>query len=78
MRTSHSITTIAPRLAKALSALKNPAFDSKNPHFQSKYASLAGVRNAIVGRNCHVGRNVTLDHGAVLGDKTTLTDFTRA
>jgi NDP-sugar pyrophosphorylase family protein len=38
----------------------------------------AEVRNAIVGRNCHVGRNVTLDHGAVLGDKTTLTDFTRA
>ncbi|HVG55686.1 MAG TPA: NDP-sugar synthase [Vicinamibacterales bacterium] len=38
----------------------------------------AGVRNAIVGRNCHVGRNVTLDQGAVLGDKTTLTDFTRA
>jgi NDP-sugar pyrophosphorylase family protein len=38
----------------------------------------ADVRNAIVGRNCHVGRNVTLDHGAVLGDKTTLTDFTRA
>jgi NDP-sugar pyrophosphorylase family protein len=38
----------------------------------------AVIRNAIVGRNCHVGRNVTLDHGAVLGDKTTLTDFTRA
>ena len=38
----------------------------------------AEVRNAIVGRNCHVGRNVTLDQGAVLGDKTTLTDFTRA
>jgi len=38
----------------------------------------AEIRNAIVGRNCHVGRNVTLDHGAVLGDKTTLTDFTRA
>jgi NDP-sugar pyrophosphorylase family protein len=38
----------------------------------------AVVRNAIVGRNCHLGRNVTLDHGAVLGDKTTLTDFTRA
>jgi NDP-sugar pyrophosphorylase family protein len=38
----------------------------------------ASVRNAIVGRNCHVGRHVTLDHGAVLGDKTTLTDFTRA
>ena len=38
----------------------------------------AEVRNAIVGRNCHVGRNVMLDHGAVLGDKTTLTDYTRA
>jgi NDP-sugar pyrophosphorylase family protein len=38
----------------------------------------AEIRNAIVGRSCHVGRNVTLDHGAVLGDKTTLTDFTRA
>jgi NDP-sugar pyrophosphorylase family protein len=38
----------------------------------------AEVRNAIIGRNCHVGRNVTLNHGAVLGDKTTLTDFTRA
>jgi NDP-sugar pyrophosphorylase family protein len=38
----------------------------------------AVIRHAIVGRNCHVGRNVTLDEGAVLGDKTTLTDFTRA
>jgi NDP-sugar pyrophosphorylase family protein len=38
----------------------------------------AVVRNAILGRHCHVGRSVTLDRGAVLGDKTTLTDFTRA
>ena len=37
----------------------------------------ASVRDAIVGRNCHLGRNVTLEHGAVLGDRTTLTDFTR-
>ena len=36
------------------------------------------VRNAILGRNCHLGRNVTVDGGAVLGDKTTLTDYTRA
>src|SRR4029079_17454873 len=33
----------------------------------------ADVRNAIVGRSCYLGRNVTLDHGAILGDKTTLT-----
>jgi mannose-1-phosphate guanylyltransferase len=38
----------------------------------------ATVRNAILGRHCHVGRCVTLDRGAVLGDKTTLTDYTRA
>jgi NDP-sugar pyrophosphorylase family protein len=38
----------------------------------------ASVRDAIVGRNCHVGRSVNLDHGAVLGDRTALTDYTRA
>ena len=38
----------------------------------------ATIRNAVIGRNCHVGRNVSLDGGAVLGDRTTLTDFTRA
>jgi NDP-sugar pyrophosphorylase family protein len=38
----------------------------------------AAITNAIVGRNCHLGRNVSLDHGAVLGDKTTLTDYTKA
>ena len=38
----------------------------------------ATVRNAILGRNCYLGRNVNVDGGAVLGDKTTLTDYTRA
>ena len=38
----------------------------------------ASVRDAIVGRHCHLGRSVSLDGGAVLGDKTTLTDYTRA
>jgi NDP-sugar pyrophosphorylase family protein len=37
----------------------------------------ACVRDAILGRNCHIGRNVSVNSGAVLGDKTTLTDFTR-
>ena len=37
----------------------------------------ATVRDAILGRHCHVGRSVTVGAGAVLGDKTTLTDFTR-
>jgi NDP-sugar pyrophosphorylase family protein len=38
----------------------------------------ATVRDAIIGRNCHVGRNVSLNSGAVLGDRTTLTDFSQA
>jgi NDP-sugar pyrophosphorylase family protein len=37
----------------------------------------ACVRDAILGRNCHIGRNVSVNAGAVLGDKTTLTDFTK-
>jgi len=37
----------------------------------------AAVHQAIVGRNCHVGRSVVVNPGAVLGDKTALTDFTR-
>jgi NDP-sugar pyrophosphorylase family protein len=37
----------------------------------------ASVRDAILGRNCHLGRNTSVDHGAILGDKTTLTDYTR-
>jgi NDP-sugar pyrophosphorylase family protein len=32
----------------------------------------------ILGRNCHIGRNVSLTGPAVLGDKTTLTDYTHA
>ena len=38
----------------------------------------ACVRDAIVGRQCHIGRNVHVNSGAVLGDKTTLTDYTKA
>jgi NDP-sugar pyrophosphorylase family protein len=38
----------------------------------------ATVHNAIVGRHCHLGRSVNVDGGAVLGDKTTLTDYTKA
>ena len=32
----------------------------------------------IIGRNCHIGRNVSIEGNAVLGDKTTLTDYTHA
>ena len=43
-----------------------------------RIGSQASIADAILGRQCHIGRNVSLNGGAVLGDKTTLTDFTRA
>jgi hypothetical protein len=39
---------IAAALAKAQAEMSNPAFDSNNPHFKSKFASLAAVRNAVI------------------------------
>ncbi|MCL4811338.1 MAG: NDP-sugar synthase [Vicinamibacteraceae bacterium] len=38
----------------------------------------AVVSGATLGRNCHVGRSAVVGAGAVLGDKTVLTDFTKA
>jgi NDP-sugar pyrophosphorylase family protein len=35
----------------------------------------AVVGGSILGRNCHIGRNATLPNGAVLGDKTVITDY---
>ncbi|MCC7417822.1 MAG: NDP-sugar synthase [Acidobacteria bacterium] len=38
----------------------------------------AVVRGSIVGRHCHIGRSTLVDCGAVLGDKSVLTDFSRS
>jgi hypothetical protein len=48
MNKSESIKELASALAKAQGELKNPAFDSKNPHFKSQYASLVSVREAVI------------------------------
>ncbi len=37
----------------------------------------AVVGGAVLGRSCHVGRNARVGDGALLGDKTALTDFTQ-
>jgi hypothetical protein len=39
---------IAKALAAAQAEMANPSFDSQNPHFRSRFASLASVRNAVV------------------------------
>jgi NDP-sugar pyrophosphorylase family protein len=37
----------------------------------------AVIDGPVLGRNCHIGRNVTIAGSAVLGDKTALTDYTQ-
>lgn len=46
MERSESIAKLAEALAKAQTEIGIAAFDSKNPHFNSKYASLAAVAEA--------------------------------
>lgn len=48
MRRSESIKELAVAMCKAQAEMHNPAFDAKNPHFKSNYASLASVRSAVV------------------------------
>jgi hypothetical protein len=64
-----------PALAKALATanmeIHNPSFDKENPHFRSRFASLAAVRNALVPVYAKHGLSVlqdlqTTDAGAVL------------
>src|SRR5258705_1814017 len=44
------------------------------PH--TRIGTNAHVSGAIVGRGCHIGRSATVGPGSVLGDKTSLTDYT--
>jgi mannose-1-phosphate guanylyltransferase len=44
----------------------------------TRISSSAEIRNAVVGRSCHIGKNAIVTAGAVLGDKTSLTDYTKA
>jgi mannose-1-phosphate guanylyltransferase len=37
----------------------------------------AVVRGSILGRHCHVGRSALIENGAVLGDKSVITDYSR-
>ncbi len=43
----------------------------------TRISNAARLDNAVIGRSCHIGRNVTVSAGTVLGDKTSLTDYTK-
>ncbi len=43
----------------------------------TRVASAAEIDGAVIARSCHIGRNARVGPGSVLGDKTTLTDYTK-
>ena len=45
------------------------------PH--TRIGAGAHLSNAVVGRGCHIGRSALVGAGAVLGDKTSLSDYTQ-
>lgn len=59
MLKSDSIKELSAALAKAQAKLKNPHFDSTNPHFKSKFASLAAVRNEVIPAFASEGLSIT-------------------
>lgn len=42
----------------------------------SRISSAAEIRGSVIGRGCHIGRNAIVSEGSMIGDKTTLTDYT--
>lgn len=48
MKRSENSADISAALSAAQAEMKNPAFDSANPHFRNRFASLAAIRNAVV------------------------------
>lgn len=43
----------------------------------TRISSGSEIRDSVVGRGCHIGKNVSVTGGAVLGDKSSLTDYTK-
>jgi NDP-sugar pyrophosphorylase family protein len=43
----------------------------------SRISAAATVSGSILGRSCYIGRNVTVSDGCVLGDKSSLPDYSK-
>ena len=48
MRTSEAVNELAAALAAAQGEMQNAAMSAENPHFKSRYADLAAIRNATI------------------------------
>lgn len=43
----------------------------------SRISSFAEIRDAVIGRSCHIGRNSVIGAGSVLGDKASIPDYSK-
>lgn len=43
----------------------------------TRVSAAAEVLDSVVGKSCHIGRNVSISPGNVIGDKSALTDYTQ-
>ena len=65
--------SLVEALANAQSEMRNPAFDKVNPHFKSKFASLAAVRDAVVPVLARHGVAMTQTYDLRVGAQVLLT-----
>jgi hypothetical protein len=64
MKTSEAIDQLAKALAAAQGEIKNATLNKVNPHFKSKYADLAAIRDAVVPSLAKHGIAVTQGTGS--------------
>jgi len=69
---------IAKALAAAQADMQNPSFDSQNPHFKSRFATLAAVRNSTVPVLAKHGISVTQDLQTTESGVACITTLTHA
>jgi mannose-1-phosphate guanylyltransferase len=43
----------------------------------TRISNSSQIKNAVIGRSCYIGKNSVVSDGAVLGDKSSLTDYTK-
>jgi len=43
----------------------------------TRVSSFAEIRDSVIGRSCHIGRNAIVGAGTVLGDKASLSDYSK-
>ena len=67
------VATLIDALAAAQAEMRNPTFDKVNPHFKSKFASLAAVRDAVVPVLARHGIAMTQTYGFIDGAQLLIT-----